>query len=263
MAHKKLKYWFDKELAILLADKILEIRPEFDRSIFVDQIDNSVEDLELKARVELMADELYEKLGSDYKKGLMILLQILGPENEEETGMFTNFYWVMPIAKYIEKYGLEDFEPSMQAVEEITKRNTGEYTIRPFLERETNRTLTVMENWSKDSNKHVRRLACEGLRPRLPWAKKLEFFIEDPKPIFPILENLKDDPSKYVQKSVANCLNDILKDNFNLGKALIERWIQTDSISKERKWIIKHALRNLLKKGDDWAAQIITKTSAK
>ena len=263
MTYKKLKYWFDKDLAILLADKIQQIQPEFNRTEFIDQIDAKVNDLELKDRVEVMADALYEKLGTDYQGGLAVLLQILGPENEEETGMFTNFYWIMPIAKYVEKYGLEHFESSIQAIEEITKRNTGEYTIRPFLETETTRTLAIMENWSKNPNKHVRRLASEGVRPRLPWAKKLNIFILDPKPIFPILENLKDDSSKYVQKSVANCLNDILKDNFDSGQALLESWVETDSISKERAWIIKHALRSLVKKKDAWAQGLLEKTLSK
>ena len=85
---------------------------------------------------------------------------------------------------------------------------------------------------------------------RLP--RKLEVFIKDPSPILPILENLKDDSSKYVQKSVANCINDIFKDNYNIGKILIGDWVNKE-MSKERKWIIKHALRNLIKQEDQWA----------
>ena len=256
LAYKKLKYWFDKELAILLATKLQEVEPKFGRKEFVATIDRKVTALELKDRVEVIADELYDKLGRDYKKALPTLLKILGPKNEQETGMFTNFYWVMPIAKFIEKYGLQDFEESMYAIKEITKRNTGEYTIRPFLERHTKKTISQMKKWSKHKNLHVRRLSCEGLRPRLPWAKKLELFIENPDPILAILNSLKDDPSKYVQKSVANCINDILKDNPATVRTLIEKW-NGKSIGKERKWIIKHALRNLLKADDDWAKKIV------
>jgi 3-methyladenine DNA glycosylase AlkC len=82
-------------------------------------------------------------------------------------------------------------------------------------------------------------------------------FVHDPSPIFPILENLKDDPSKYVQTSVANTINDILKDNPNKAKKLVESWVP--QVTKERKWIIKHALRNLRKSNDQWAMEIITK----
>ncbi len=256
MAYKKLKYWFDKELAQMLANKIEVIKNDFNTVGFIRAVDEKVNDLELKDRVEIIADELNDNLDNDFKSGIAILSEILGPENPEETGMFSNFYWIMPIAKYVEKYGLEEWELSMAAIKEITKRNTGEYTIRPFLEKETKRTLRNMEEWSKDSNSHVRRLAMEGVRPRLPWAKKLDIFIKEPGPITPILNNLKDDPSKYVQKSVANCLNDILKDNQETGRQIISGWTN-GNVSKERKWIIKHSLRNFLKKQDDWAVNLL------
>ncbi|MEQ9265667.1 MAG: DNA alkylation repair protein [Balneolaceae bacterium] len=255
MAFKQLKLWFDKDLAELLADKIQASQFGFDKSSFVERVDSGVSSLELKDRVELIADELHRSLGDDYEENASLLKSILGPENEEETGMFKEFYWIMPIAKYVEKYGLDNFEVSMDMILEITKRNTSEYTIRPFLEKYTRQTLTYMVEWSKNENKHARRLASEGGRPRLPWAAKLQIFIDDPSPLFPILENLKDDSSKYVQKSVANCLNDILKDNPEIAKSVIQDW--SKSPTKERKWIIKHALRNLLKKGDEWATNLV------
>lgn len=252
---KKHKLWFDQELAIMLADKILAEKANFDKKSFVQKIDAQVNDLELKARIEVFSDELHQHLSGDYEQVVPVLMQILGSENEEETGMFTNFYWVMPIAFYVEKYGLNHFDLSIEAIREVTKRNTSEYAIRPYLEQYPDKTLKVMKNWSKDENFHIRRLSCEGVRPRLPWARKLNQFIENPAPILPILENLKDDSSKYVQKSVANCINDIIKDNRAVAKSLIESWY-TDA-GKERKWIIKHSLRKLLKGGDDWARRMI------
>jgi DNA alkylation repair enzyme len=260
MAYKQLKLWFDKDLALLLCNKILTVDPNFAGADFVKIIDYKVSFLELKDRVELIADQLYLHFDSNYKKGINILLQILGPENPNEIGMFKEYYWVMPIAKYIEKYGLQHFELSMKSIEEVTKRNTGEYAIRPYLAHETDRTLAQMTKWSRHPNKHVRRLSSEGVRPRLPWAKKLEAFIIDPKPILPILNNLKDDDSKYVQKSVANCINDIIKDNSDIARLLIEKW-HIGKMSPQRKWIIKHALRNLLKSGDTWAIEKISDIS--
>lgn len=125
----------------------------------------------------------------------------------------------------------------------------------PTIEKDLKKTIQQMMIWSVNPNKDVRRLFSEGVRPRLPWAKKLDIFIENPKPIIPILNNLKDDPSKYVQKSVANCIKDILKDNYDVEKELIESW-NGKQISKERKWIIKHALRNLLKENNNWAIEM-------
>ena len=118
--------------------------------------------------------------------------------------------------------------------------------------------MKKMLQWSKNKNKHVRRLASEGCRPKLPWATKLQIFIDDPSPILPILENLKDDPSKYVQKSVANNLNDILKDNFSIGIEVLKRWANQNP-SSQRKWIIKHALRNQLKQKNLEALEIMEK----
>jgi 3-methyladenine DNA glycosylase AlkC len=125
------------------------------------------------------------------------------------------------------------------------------------LEQHTKDTLKQMKHWARDENFHVRRLSCEGVRPRLPWAKKLDIFILNPKPILPILNTLKDDKSKYVQKSVANCINDILKDNEVIGKDLLDSW-KTKNRSKERQWIMKHAVRNLIKKDDVWAKKLIS-----
>ena len=119
----------------------------------------------------------------------------------------------MPIAKYVEVYGLDNFELSMQALEAITKRNTAEYAVRPFITHYTDKMLPQMTHWAQSDNFHLRRLSSEGLRPKLPWAKKLDLFIENPAPVFAILELLKDNPIKFVMKSVGNHLADYLKLN--------------------------------------------------
>lgn len=256
MAYKKAKLWFDKDLARLLAEKIEPHYAPFDSVAFIKNVDEGVGDLELKARVELIADALRKQLPEDYKKATAIILKSLGEENSNETGMFTDFYWVMPFATFVEKYGLDDLETSLNAIAEITKRNTGEFAIRPFLEAYPEKTFGQMLEWSQNDNFHLRRLASEGTRPRLPWAKKLDSVIENPSLTLPILEILKDDPVKFVQKSVANHLNDILKDNYDDALATLQRWAQ--GATKERKWIIKHALRKELKKDNPEARVLIS-----
>ena len=255
--YKKLKYYFDKELAKLISGKIEQVYPEFQSKKFVKTIADSVDDMELKARVEVITDALHHYLPADYKKGAGILLQILGPENENETGMFKEGYWLMPVAFFVEKYGCDDFKTSINAIYEITKRHTGEYAVRPFLDKYPQKMLSIMKDWSKDKNFHVRRLASEGVRPRLPWAKKMEPLIADPTPILPILENLKEDESLFVRKSVANNLNDILKDNYTIAMRVLKKWSKRKS--SETKWIIKHALRKEIKKGNPQALQLIDK----
>ena len=257
MATKKLKDWFDKDLAVLLSEKIKVHDRSFDSRRFIKEVAEGTKNLELKDRVALIADQLQANLPSDFKQAINICRRILGPELKKETGMFTEGYWLMPVAKYVEKYGINHFSESMDAIKMITKRHTGEYCIRPFVIKYPDKTLAVMEKWSHNANVHVRRLSSEGLRPRLPWASELEQFVENPTPVLEILENLKDDDSKFVQKSVANNLNDILKDNYEIGIDVIKRW--SKGAKQNRKWIIKHALRNPVKTKDPQALKIIEK----
>jgi len=107
--------------------------------------------------------------------------------------------------------------------------------------------MAQMRKWSLNENHHLRRLASEGCRPRLPWAPPLRAFISDPTSVIPILEELKKDDSLYVRKSVANHLNDISKDHPKLVLNIAKRWFGP---SDHTNWIVKHGLRTLLKKGD-------------
>jgi len=258
---KKLKLWFDGELATPLAKKIKPHYSPFKTKTFVAYIEKKIEDQELKQRVETISDALYAQLPSDYCEAVGILHNILGPENENETGMFTDGYWLMPIAFFVEKYGTAHFDESMLLIKEITKRNTGEYAIRPFLTHYPKETLKIAKLWSKDKNFHVRRLASEGLRPRLPWAKKITLFSDKPDPVITILSNLKSDPSAYVRKSVANTMADFLKENYEYTILVLETWSKCNN--KETDWIIKHALRNEIKKKNPQALSLLTKKEKK
>ena len=73
-----------------------------------------------------------------------------------------------------------------------------------------------MRTWADDDNEHVRRLASEGCRPRLPWGIAITGTQGGSGPILPILDRLRADPSEYVRRSVANNLNDIVKDHPDL-----------------------------------------------
>lgn len=241
MTSKKPTEYFDEELAGLLSKKIESVHDDFDRRSFIRQVAIGCNGKSLKERVELIADQLHRYLPDDYGKSVALLIQILGPENKEETGMFSRFYWVMPIAKYVEKYGLIHFSISMSAIEEITKRNTGEYTIRSFIRKYPDQTLKQMKSWALSDNFHLRRLASEGFRPKLPWATKLELFINQPEPVFDILELLKEDQVHFVKKSVANHIADYLKVNPDAAEGLISDWRKSEN--DHTQWILKYATR--------------------
>lgn len=240
---KGITKYFGSNLAALLADKILAVHEDFPKTAYVDAIETKCEPLGYSKRIELHADALHQYLPKDYAAAVGILVSILGEENKNETGMFSEFYWIMPIGKYVEKYGLNHWALSLQAIEEITKRNTGEYAIRPFIRKYPEETLNRMTEWAKSDNFHLRRLASEGLRPKLPWATKLDTFIHNPQPVFAILELLKEDEVMFVKKSVANHLTDWLKVNRNPTVALIQKWSQSDH--PHTQWIIKRATRKI------------------
>ncbi len=232
---------FGESLAKLLADKISAVFPNFDSKAFCKEVKKSVIDKSYTERVEIIAEGLQNNLPKEYNEALGILMHILGPENPKETGMFTDFYWLMPVGKFVEKYGLEYYALSIKAIEEITKRNTGEYAIRPYATKYPEKTLRVCTKWAKSKNFHLRRLASEGLRPKLPWARKLSIWNEDPKPVFEILEILKEDEVKFVKKSVANHLRDWLKVNPKETSKIVSRW--SKSKNEHTKWILNHAQR--------------------
>lgn len=239
--YKKPTDYFDGALAKMLANKIGEVYPQFSGAAFVSAIESGIKNKALKQRNEFMADELYRLLPQDYPKAAHILMQILGPENPNETGMFTEFYWLMPVAKFVEKYGLDHYKVSISAIGEITKRNTGEYAIRPYIRKYPDKTLAVMRGWATSPSFHLRRLASEGLRPKLPWAPKLELFIEDPRPVFGILNLLKEDPVHFVKKSVANHITDYLKVNPDAAEELLAGWQHSNN--EHTRWIVAYAGR--------------------
>lgn len=242
-SEKGITQYVGANLAELLSNKILLAYEDFNKKDYFTAINENCNNLGYSQRIALHAEQLHRNLPKDFKQAAKLLISILGEENKNETGMFSEFYWVMPIGKYIEKYGLDHFEESMVAIEEITKRNTGEYAIRPFIRKYPKATLRKMTEWAKSDNFHLRRLASEGLRPKLPWATKLETFLDNPEPVYAILEILKKDEVMFVKKSVANHLTDWLKVNKEPTVELLKRWRVSEN--KNTKWIIKRATRKI------------------
>ena len=229
-----------------LGRKVNEVWQKFDVDTFESDVLNQQWDtLELKGKMGHIADRLFKHLPANFPKATAILSQV-APSFSGLDGM------VFP--EFIGRYGLEHWETSMNALEQFTQYSSGEFAIRPFIIRYPEKTMERMLVWSKHEDHHVRRLASEGCRPRLPWAMSLPGFKLDPTPILPVLQNLKADDSAYVRKSVANNLNDISKDNPGIVLGLFKTWINGP---KETQWIVKHALRGLVKKGDPAALELL------
>jgi 3-methyladenine DNA glycosylase AlkC len=152
-----------------------------------------------------------------------------------------------PIIDYVAVYGLNHPDLALQTLKTLTPLFTAEFAIRPFLQQHFDLTYGYLQQWVRDDNHHVRRLASEGCRPRLPWGQRVPYLMSNHQEIISILECLKDDDSDYVRRSVAKNLNDISKDYPETVIDLAQRWLAQPTT--HRQWIIKHATRGLVKSG--------------
>lgn len=228
-----------------LGNKLKSKSTSFDVDSFTKSIiNNDWEQRELKDRMRFITVNINTHLNYSYPKQIELLSKIVSDYGGLKGVIFPDF---------VQVYGLDDLTTSLQAIELFTQYSTAEFAIRPFIEKYPIETMQQMVLWSTHNNEHLRRLASEGCRPKLPWAPALREFITDPTPTLPILEQLKNDDSLYVRKSVANHINDISKDHPGLVLELTKKW---HGKIKNTDWIVKHSLRTLLKKGDKRALAI-------
>lgn len=243
---KKLKDYYDLKYLENLANLITKESKAFNKEDFFNLTKNVIDKLEFNERQELIAKALYNSFSIDYENTISIFYKILGSELKGNSGAFSEGWWLWPIGKYVEIYGDNYFETSIKFSKELTKRFTSEYCMRPLIKKYPETTLDILITWSKDENERVRRLSSECLRIRLPWAKRLYTALEYFDKYFEILSNLKDDKDKYIQKSVANNLNDLFKENSEKFYEVINEW-EKEKLSKECEWVIKYASRNISK----------------
>jgi len=201
-------------------------------------IDENFYELELKERISAIADALKKFLPQKYSQAIKTIIK-----TAPNVGGFENWALLM----YVEKFGLDYFDESVQAMEILTRYSTAEFAIRPYMINYTKQIMPILHRWVEDENEHVRRLAAEGTRPRGVWMAHVEAFKKDPSEVLKILEKLKADSSLYVRKAVANNLNDISKDHPSLVIKTGKKWLKQNC--PETNWIVKHASRTLLKKG--------------
>lgn len=212
---------------------------EFRKTVY----DKEWKQKELKQRVRHISTVLHKQLPEKFASATTIIRKSIQYLQEQGTGGGFE-YMIFP--DYVEQYGLDHFDESVTAMEFITRFISCEFAVRPFLLRYGARMHTQMLHWSLHPHEQVRRLATEGIRPRLPWGAGVPSLKKDPSPVWPVLENLKQDPSETVRRSVANNLNDISKDHPDAVLKLIKQW---KGLGKETDTIIKHGCRSLLKQG--------------
>lgn len=227
------------------AGRMERISSRFDGERFVGLVlDESWERKEFKERVRHITLALTAALPASYGEALEALVEA-APDCRGVEYLF--------LPDFVEVNGLDDWERSIDALAKLTPYSSAEFAVRPFIRRDPERMMTQMAKWTGHESEHVRRLASEGCRPRLPWAQALDAFKADPAPILPILEALKEDDSLYVRKSVANNLNDIAKDHAPLVLELASRWQGAHPYTD---WIVRHGCRTLLKQAHPEALRL-------
>lgn len=250
-----LKNQYGPAIPRAIAAMVRAVHPAFPKKQFLHEALDGYEALELMPRGHHLAHVLRRHLPADFEQAIGILLDSVDAPHCEDLGGSMASFLFLPHTALVAHYGLAHFEASMRAQHLLTQRFTAEFSIRPFLVRHEAATLARLRQWTEDPSDHVRRLVSEGTRPRLPWAPRLPAFQRDPTPVLALLERLKDDPAMYVRRSVANNLNDIGKDHPELLVRTTRQWLQGASV--ERQWIVRHALRTAIKRGDPGALAVL------
>lgn len=247
---KKLKDWFDRQLLSDLGGRFASLWAPFPVQRFVELAGRDLEQLEMMDRVRQIADAMAATFPGPTAENMRLLVSSMDaplPHDDSGQGMVATGFHLWPYGEYIGGTGLDDWDASWNAMLELTQRLSSEFAIRPFLTADLEQSLDRLAPLTLHSSHHVRRWVSEGLRTRLPWARAVPALKQALSRRLEMLEKLKDDPSIYVRRSVANHLQDILKDDQESGLAVLERWAALGQ--PEVDWVVRHAARGLLKAG--------------
>ena len=127
---QKLKRLLNPQVVRSIAKDLRNAYPSFGDGRFVKACLAGLEELELMQRARHIADAMYLCLPRPFAAAAAVLIDSLGPEltRADQFGLAPLRY--MPHVFFVQKYGLEDFETSMFAQYELTKRFSAESSIR-------------------------------------------------------------------------------------------------------------------------------------
>ena len=250
------KNFLDAALVRQAARNLSRAWPGFDAKRFTRLANANLEALELKARAMQICAALEATLPDDFLRAAQVIEAALAPapagdEPAVQAAMGDDGLrgWVLwPVGEFVARRGLAQPERALAALHALTQRFTAEFALRPFIVAHPALSFATLSRWCSDSSPHVRRLASEGSRPRLPWGLRLQSLVADPAPTLSLLRALQDDPSACVRRSVANHLNDIAKDH----PGQVCEWVETHlpGAPPGRVALLRHASRTLIKQGD-------------
>jgi 3-methyladenine DNA glycosylase AlkC len=266
-AGQALKDLMSPDLVRLIAESLQAVNADFDEKSFRKQAKAGL-DGELTPRAQHIAAAMDAHLPAEFSQSVGIVVASFGPELTATEGYGLAPFYYLPHSHWLAKRGVDDLALGLDACAALTTRFTSEFCIRPLIIADQRAVLKRLKAWAKDANPHLRRLVSEGTRPRLPWAQRLPALIADPGPVLPLLKTLRDDPERYVQRSVANHLGDIGKDHLDLLFDTCADWLTgldalEPKVADNRRWLIRHALRHPDKKGEPRARSLREQAGAR
>ncbi|MGW4485711.1 DNA alkylation repair protein [Amycolatopsis sp. NPDC004368] len=213
--------------------------------------------LGLRQRTDAVRDAVLADLPGGYRELADVVHRALA--DDSFTGWMTWPVSEAASARALEDGGRPAFDAALDLLALLTPRLTAEFAIRPLLDADLDRALPKVLAWTNDPSEHVRRLASEGTRPLLPWARRVAAISARPGVTAPILDALHRDESAYVRRSVANHLNDMSRARPEVAVAAAARWLGPagSSADKPTAQLVRHGLRTLIKQGDPGALALL------
>jgi len=244
----------DRNAVMSLRQQLMLVAPEL-RFENVERAVPGLGPLNLRARSDLIADALVSDLPDDYDEVASIFRMALA-----EPGFEGWTLW--PVTETVTRLALTAgaFDDGLLLLSELTPRFTAEFAIRPFLAADPKRALAAILPWADSPDEHVRRLASEGTRPLLPWARRVPGLLEAPGSTVPIIDALYRDDSETVRRSAANHLNDLSRYQPDLAVEVTAGWLEHADQNTAR--TVRHGMRTLIKKGHPEALALMGFTAA-
>lgn len=193
-------------------------------------------------------------------KGIgLVLAQELPPNNLEKGCLETFQHATSDVVRCYMSY-LVGLHPNWSTEEKLQQiksfaddhnagvREFAWMAIRDHLMADPLESIFLLKTWVVDESVNIRRFASEVTRPRGVWCKHWELLKREPALASPLLDSLCNDPEKYVQNSVANWLNDASKSRPDFVAHTTTHWLKNYPKSKSTAYIVKRALRTLVKK---------------
>jgi 3-methyladenine DNA glycosylase AlkC len=213
----------------------------------------ALQDGALRARADTVRDAIIEDIGQDFD----LLTDVVNRSLQQDR---FKGWMIWPVTEALAQLAVDAsaleadrqapgaFDAGLELMRQLTSRLSAEFALRIFLNADAARTIDVATTWCSDPDEHVRRLASEGTRSYLPWAKQVTELHLRPTLTVPIIDALYRDDSTYVRRSVGNHMNDLSRRHPELVVEIGKRWLAAPDRNTQA--LVKRAFRTLIKVGD-------------